>query len=231
MGSQRVGPDWTTFTFSFFYNVVLVSALQQCESAITIFIIVVVVQSPSIVRFFVTPWTAAYWAFLSLTISWSLHKFMLIASVMLSSHLILWCCLLLLPSLFPCIRDFSNELSVHVRWLNYWSFSFSISPSSECSGLISLKINWFHLLAVQVSFRSLLQHHNLKASILWHVAFFMVQLSQLWPLGRPSPWLCGPLLAELCLCFSKHYLYIPSILSFPPSPLHPTSLSHHRATN
>jgi len=231
MGSQRVGPDWTTFTFSFFYNVVLVSALQQCESAITIFIIVVVVQSPSIVRFFVTPWTAAYWAFLSLTISWSLHKFMLIASVMLSSHLILWCCLLLLPSIFPSIRDFSNELSVHVRWLNYWSFSFSISPSSECSGLISLKINWFHLLAVQVSFRSLLQHHSLKASILWHFAFFMVQLSQLYVTTRKTLALTmwtfvGRVMSLLFKTLFIYPLYFELPSQSPPSHLSKSSQSH-----
>ena len=86
--------------------------------------------------------------------------------------------LLLLPSIFASIRDFSNELSVRIRWPKYWSFSFSISPSSEYSGLISLKIDWFDLLAVQGTFRSLLQHHSSKASILWHSAFFMVQLSQ-----------------------------------------------------
>ena len=97
---------------------------------------------------------------------------------MLSSHLILWRPLLLLPSIFPSIRDFSNESSVHIRWPKYWSFSFSASPSSEYSGLISLKIDWFHLLAVQETFRSLLQHHSSKASILWCSAFFIVQLSQ-----------------------------------------------------
>ena len=91
-----------------------------------------------------------------------------------------------LPSIFPNIREFSNESSVHIRWLNYWSFSFSISPSSEYSGLISLKINWFDLLAVQGSFRSLLQHHSLKASILWHFAFFTVQLSQLYVTTRKT---------------------------------------------
>ena len=96
-----------------------------------------------------------------------------------SSHLILWCCpLLLLPSIFPSIKDFSSESAVHIRWPKYWSFSFSISPSNECSGLISLKIDWFDLLAFQGTFRSLLQQHSSKASILWRSAFFMVQLSQ-----------------------------------------------------
>ena len=108
----------------------------------------------------------------------SLTKFMFIASVMPSSHLILWCPLFLLPSIFPSIRDFSSESSFHIRWPKYWSFS--ISPSSEYSGLICLKIDWFDLLAIQGTFRSLLQHHSSEASILWHSAFFMVQLSQLY---------------------------------------------------
>ena len=96
-----------------------------------------------------------------------------------SSHLILWHPLLLLSSIFPSIRDFSKELAVHMRWPKYWSFCFSISPSNEYSGLISLKIDWFDLLAVQETFRNLLQHHSWKASILWCSAFFTVQLSQL----------------------------------------------------
>ena len=141
---------------------------------------IVVVQSPSHVQLFVTPWTAARQASISLTISWHLPKFIFIALVMASSHLIIWCPLLLLPSIFPSIRDFSNESSVHIRWPKYWSFSFSISPSSEYSGLISLKIDWFDLLAVQGTFRSLLQHYSSKASILWHSAFFTVQLLQLY---------------------------------------------------
>ena len=101
-----------------------------------------------------------------------------IALVMPSSCLILWCPLLLLPWIFPSTRDFFNELSVYNRWPKYWSFSFIISPSSEYSGLISLKIYWFNLLAVQGTFRSLLQHHSSKASIFWHSALFIVQLSQ-----------------------------------------------------
>ena len=99
-------------------------------------------------------------------------------TVMPSSYLILWCPLLLLPLIFPSIREFSNESSVCIRWPKYWNFSFSISHSSDYSGLISLKINWFYLLAVQGTFRNLLQHHSLKASILWCSAFFTVQLSQ-----------------------------------------------------
>jgi len=140
---------------------------------------VVAVQSPSHVQLFAIPWTAAHQASLSITISRSFPKFMFIASMMPSSHLILWCPLLLQPSIFPSIRDFYNESSVHIRWPKYWSFSFSISPSSEYSGLISLKIDWFDL-AVQGTFRSFFQHHSLKSSILWHSAFFTVQLSQLY---------------------------------------------------
>ena len=104
--------------------------------------------------------------------------FMFTASVTPFSHHILWHLLLLLPLICPSIRDFSSELSVCIRWPKYWSFSFSISPSGDYSGLISLKIDWFYLLAVQGTFRSLLQHHSSKTSILWCSAFFMVQLSQ-----------------------------------------------------
>ena len=103
---------------------------------------------------------------------------MFIASVMPSSFLILWCPLLLLPSIFSSIRDFSNELAVCIRWPKYWSFRFSSNPSNEYSGLISLKVDCFDFLAVQGTYRSLLQHHSSKASILWCSAFFKVQLSQ-----------------------------------------------------
>ena len=137
----------------------------------------VVVQSPSCVRLFATPWTAARQASLSLTISWSLSKFMSIESVMLSNHLILFCPLLLLPSIFPSFRVFSNESVFHIRWPKYWSFSFNISSSNEYSGLISFRMNWLDLLAVQGSLKSLLQHHSSKASILQCSVFFMVQLS------------------------------------------------------
>ena len=136
------------------------------------------VQSLSHVRLFAAPWITACQASLSITNSWSSLKFMSIESVMPSSHLILCRPLLLLPPIPPSIRDFSNELSVHITGLKYWSFSFSISPSSEYSGLISLKIDWFELLAVQGTFRTLLQYHSLKASILWPSAFLMIQLSQ-----------------------------------------------------
>ena len=121
----------------------------------------------------------AHQASLSLTISPSLPKFMFVVSVKPSSLLILWRPLLLLPSIFPSIRDFSIESSIYIKWQKYWSFRFSISPSSEYLGLISLKIDWFDILAAQGTFRSLLQHHSLKASILWLSAFFMIQLSQL----------------------------------------------------
>ena len=105
-------------------------------------------------------------------------KFLFIVSVMLSNHLILWCPLLLLPSIFPSIKDFSSESAIHIRWPKYWSCSFSISPSNKYSGLFFLKIDWFDLLAVQGTFRSLLQHHSSKTSILWCSAFFTLQVSQ-----------------------------------------------------
>ena len=123
-----------------------------------------------------TAWTAAHQASLSFTISWSLLKLMSIELVMPSSHLIQCHSLLLLPSIFPSIRVFSSESVLHIRWPKYWSFSFSISPFSEYSGLISFKIDWFDFLAVQGTL-SLLQHHNSKASLLWRSAFFIVQLS------------------------------------------------------
>ena len=125
------------------------------------------VQSLSHVRPFVTPWTATHQASLSITNSWSLLKLMLIESVMPSNHLIFCCSFLLLPSIFPSIRVFSNESVLCIRWPKYWSFSFSISPSNEYSGLISFRIDWFDLLAVQGSLKSLLQHSSSEASILW----------------------------------------------------------------
>ena len=119
-----------------------------------------------------TPWNAACQAFLSFTISWSLHKLISIESVMPSDHLILCRPLLLLPSVFPSIRVFSSESALSIRWPKYWSFSLSLSPSSEHSGLPSFRIDWFDLLAVQGTLRTLLQHHSSKASILQHSAFF-----------------------------------------------------------
>ena len=129
------------------------------------------------VRVFVTPRTAARQASLSITNSRSLLKLMSIAWVMPSNYLILCRPLLLPPSIFPGIRVFSNKSVLHIGWPRYWSFSFSISPSSEYSRLISFKTYWFDLLAVQETLQSLLQHHSSKASILQHSAFFMVQLS------------------------------------------------------
>ena len=134
------------------------------------------VQLLSCVQLFVTPWTAAHLASLSITNSQSLLKLLSIESVMPSNHFILCCPLLLLPSIFPSIRVFSNESILHIRWPNYWSFSFSIRPSKEYSELISLRMDWLDLLAVQGTLKSLLQHHGSKASILWCSAFFIVQL-------------------------------------------------------
>ena len=116
-------------------------------------------------------------AHLSFTITQSSPKFISIESLMLSNHLIFCCYLLLLPSIFPSIRVFSNESALRMSWPKYWSFSFSISPSNEYSGLISFSIDWLDLLAVQGTLKSLLHHHSSKASILQHSTFFMVQLS------------------------------------------------------
>ena len=121
-----------------------------------------------------TPWTAAHQAFLSITNSQSLLKFMSIESVMPSNHLILCQPLLLPPSIFPSIRVFSNESILLIKWPQYWIFSFSISPSNEDLGLISFRNEWLDLLAGQGTLKSLLQHHSSKASILWHSAFFIV---------------------------------------------------------
>ena len=137
---------------------------------------VVVVQLLSCVLLFVTPCTAACQASPSFTISWGLLKFVFIESVMPSNHLIRCCPLLLLHSIFPSIRVFSNNSALRIRWPRYWSFSFSISHSNAYSGLISFRIDRFDLLAVQGNIKSLLQHHNSKASILWCLVFFMVQL-------------------------------------------------------
>ena len=125
----------------------------------------------------VTPWTAACQASLSFTLSWSLLKLMSIESMTPSNHLILCCLLLLLPSIFPSIRVFSNESALHIRWPKDWSFSFSMSPFSDYSGLISFRIDWFDLLAVQGILKSPLQYHSSKASIVQCSSFFMVQLS------------------------------------------------------
>ena len=135
------------------------------------------VQCLSCVWLFVTPWTTARQASLSITNSQSPPKPMSIELVMPSNHLILCRPLLLLPSIFPSTRVFSNKSTLCIRWPKYWSFSFSISPSNEQPGLISFRMDWLDLLAVQGTLQSLLQHHSSKASILQHSAFFIVQLS------------------------------------------------------
>ena len=135
------------------------------------------VQSLSCFRLFATPWTAALQSSLSITNSWSLLKLMSIELVMPSNHLILCCPLLLPPSIFPIIKVFSNDSVLHIRCPKYCSFSFSISPSNEYSGLISFRTDWFDLLTVQGTLKSLLQHYSSKASIFRHSAFFIVQLS------------------------------------------------------
>ena len=148
-----------------------------CISTLQTFVVFQLFSQLSHVWPFVTPCAAAYQASLSITNPQSLLKLMSIKSVMPSNHLILCRPLLLLPSIFPSIRVFSNESTLCIRWLKYWSFRFSISPSNKYSGLISLRIVWFDLLAVEGTLKSLLQHHSSEASILGHSAFFMVQLS------------------------------------------------------
>ena len=150
------------------------------------------VQSLSRVQLFAIPWIAAHQAFLSITNSGSLPKLMFIESVVPSNHLMLYHPLLLLPSIFPSIRVFSTESALHIRWPKYWSFSFSISPSSEYSGLIYFRVDWFNL-AVQGTLKHLLQHHSSKASIRPSV-FFMVQLSHPYMTTlKPLLWLYRPL--------------------------------------
>ena len=155
-------------------------------------------QSLSPVWFFAIPWIAAHQASLSIINSQNLLRLKSTELVMPSNHLILCCSLLLPPSIFPSIRVFTNQSLLHNRWPKYWSFSFSISPSNEYSGLISFRIDWSDLLAVQWTFKSLLQYHSLKASILGLSAFFMVQLSHphTWLLEKPKLWLDGHLLAN-----------------------------------
>ena len=134
------------------------------------------VQSLSYDWLFATPWTAACQASLSITSSQNFHKLMSIESVMPCNHLILCCPLLLLPSIFPSIRVFSNESVLRIRWPKYWSFNFNISPSDEHPGLIFFRMDWFDLLALQGTFKSLLQHHSSKATILWRSAVFIVYI-------------------------------------------------------
>ena len=142
-----------------------------------------------------TPWTAARQAPLSITNSWNLLKLMSIESVIPSNHLILCHALLLPLSIFPSIRVFSNESALHIRWPKYCSFSFSISPSNEYSGMISFRMDWLDLLAVQGALKSLLQYYSSKASVLWCSAFFIVQLSHPYmTTGKTIALTNGPLL-------------------------------------
>ena len=152
------------------YNVLVVSALQQSENLLS-------VQWLSHVLLLATPWIAACQASLSITNSQNLTKPISIESVMPSSHLILCRPLVLWPSIFPSIRVFTNESAVCIRWPKYCSFSFNISPTNEHPGLISSRIDWFALLTIQGTLKSLLQHHSSKASIFRHSVFFIVQLS------------------------------------------------------
>ena len=159
------------------------------------------IQLLSRVWLFVTPWTATSQASLSITNSQSFLKLMPMGSVMSSNHLILCRPLLLLPSIFPSIRVFSNESAVRIRWPKSWSFTFNISPSNEYSGLISLRVDRFDLLADQGTLKNVLQKHSLKASVLWHSAFFMIQHSHAYmTTGKIIAWLYGFLLAKWCLC-------------------------------
>ena len=134
------------------------------------------IQSLSYVQRFATSWTAARWASLSIINSQSLLRLMSIALRIPSNRITLCCPLFLLPSIFPIIRDFSNESVLHIRCPKYWNFSFNVSPSNVCSGLISFRIDWFDLLDIQGTLKSLLQHHSSKSSILQSSAFFVVQL-------------------------------------------------------
>ena len=158
-------------------------------------------------RFFVTPWTAADQASLSITNSWNLPKLMSIELVMPSNHLILCHPLLLPSSIFPSNRVFSNESALHIRWPNYWSFSFNISPFNEYSELISFRMDGLDLLAVQGTLKSLLQHHSSKASILWCLALFIVQLSHPYMTTEKTIALTRWTFVEKqCLCFLICYL-------------------------
>ena len=155
------------------------------------------VQSLSRVRLFVTPWTAAHQASLSITNSWSLLKLML---VMPSNHLILCRPLLLLPLIFPSIRVFFNESVLHIRWPKYWSFNYSVSPSNEYSRLIYFRMHWLYLLSIQGTLQSLLQHHNTKALVLQHSAFFIVQLSHPYLWKWSWKWSCSVVSDSLWPC-------------------------------
>ena len=158
-------------------------------------------QSLSHIQLFVTPWTVAHQSSLSIPNSQSLLKLMSIESVMLSNHLILCHPLLLLPSIFPSVRVFSHESVLRIRWPKYWSFTFSISPSNEYSGLISFRMDWLDLLAAQGTLKSLLQHHSSEASILQHSAFFIVHLSHSYmTTGKTIALTRQTFVGKVCLC-------------------------------
>ena len=153
-----------------------------------------------------TPWTVARQVSSSLTISQSLPKFMSIELVMPSKHLILGCPRLLLSSIFPSIRTFSNESVLHKLWPKYWSFSFSISPSNEYSRFISFRIDWFDLFAVQGTLKSLFQHHSLKATVLQHFSSWSSSHICNMTTGKTIDLTIGHLSAKWCLCFLTHHL-------------------------
>jgi len=164
------------------------------------------VQLLSRVRLCGTPWIPARQASLSITNSRSSPRLMSMELVMPSSHLILCCPLLLLPPIPPSIRVFSSESTLRMRWPKYWSFSFSISPSNEHPGLISFRMDWLDLLAVQGTLKSILQYHSSKASILWRSAFFTVQLSHPYMTTGKTTALTGQTYLAKCLCFWIFYL-------------------------
>ena len=180
------------------------------------------VKSLRHVQLFATPWTAACQASLSITNTQSPPKPMSTESVMRSNHLILFRPLLLLPLIFPSMGVFSNESALCIRWPKYWSFSFNISPSNEHPGLISFRMDWLYLLAVQGTLKSLLQHHSSKASVLQCSAFFMVQLSHpSMTAAKTTALTLWTFVAKLCLCFfisclglSKVFFQGPSVFQF-----------------
>ena len=194
------------------------------------------VQSVSHVWIFVNPWTAARQASLSITNSWSPPKPMSIESMMPPNHVILCCPLLLLPPIPPSIRVFSNESALRIRWPKYWSFSFNISPSNEHPGLISFRMDWLDLLAVQGTLKSLLQHHSSKSSILWRSAFFIVQLSHPYMTRQTFVGKIMSLLFNMLFrlvttflprskCLLISWLHAPSALILDPRKINPVTVS------
>ena len=204
-------PRWSTVNslilLGFPFSLAWVTEIVTWCKAVLYWVFCIVVQSLSRVRLFATTWTAARQTSLSITNSLSLLKLVSIQLMMPSNRLILCHPLLLLPLIFPSIRVFSSESAPCIMWPKYWSFSFSISPSNEYSELISFRMDWLDLLAVEGTLESLLQHHSSKASILQCSAFLWSNSHiHTWPLGNHSfdymgLWLYGLLLANLCLCF------------------------------